>query len=104
MKIITICGSIKFQNEMLCIARKMTLEGNIVITPIFSVDKSSNVTPSEKEIYVKVHKEKIKLAYAILVVDVDKYIGKSTKNEIEFAKYLNKEIMISNLIVFIAVM
>ena len=104
MKIITICGSIKFQNEMLCIARKMTLEGNIVITPIFPVDKSSNVTPSEKEIFDKVHKEKIKLAYAILVVDVDKYIGKSTKNEIEFAKYLNKEIMISNLIVFIAVM
>lgn len=93
MKIITICGSIKFQNEMLCIARKMTLEGNIVITPIFSVDKSSNVTPSEKEIFDKVHKEKIKLADAILVVDVDKYIGKSTKNEIEFAKYLNKEII-----------
>ena len=50
MKIITICGSIKFQNEMLRIARKMTLEGNIVITPIFPVDKSSNVTPSEKKI------------------------------------------------------
>lgn len=50
------------------------------------------------------HKEKIKLADAILVVDVDKYIGKSTKNEIEYAKSLNKEIMISNLIVFIAVM
>lgn len=93
MKIITICGSIKFQNEMLCIARKMTLEGNIVITPIFSVDKSSNVTPSEKEIFDKVHKEKIKLADAILVVDVDKYIGKSTKNEIEYAKFLNKEII-----------
>ena len=41
----------------------------------------------------KVHKEKIKLAVAILVVDVDKYIGKSTRSEIEYAKSLNKEII-----------
>ena len=66
--------------------RKMTLEGNVVITPTFSVDKNSNITPSEKEMFDRVHREKIKLADAILVVDVNKYIGESTKSEIEFAK------------------
>lgn len=40
MKVITICGSLKFQNEMLRIARKMTLEENVVITLIFPVDKN----------------------------------------------------------------
>lgn len=30
---------------------------------------------------------------AILVVDVDGYIGNATKSEIEFAKSLNKEIL-----------
>ena len=37
------------------------------------------------------HKEKIKLSDAILVVDVGGYIESSTKSEIEFAKKLNKE-------------
>lgn len=60
MKVITICGSLKFQNEMLRIARKMTLEGNVVITPIFPVDKNYSVTPSEKEI--RVHREKNKVS------------------------------------------
>lgn len=41
----------------------------------------------------KIHKEKIKLSDAILVVNVDGYIGNSTKNEIEYAKSLNKEII-----------
>ena len=93
MKVITICGSLKFQNEMLRIARKMTLEGNVVITSIFPVDKNYSVTPSEKEMFARVHREKIKLADTILVVDVNKYIKESTKSEIEFAKSLNKEIL-----------
>lgn len=40
------------------------------------------------------HKERIKLADDILVVNADNYIGNSTKSEIEFAKLLNKEIII----------
>ena len=43
--------------------------------------------------FARVHREKIKLADAILVVDANKYIGESTKSEIEFAKSLNKEIL-----------
>ena len=39
------------------------------------------------------HKERIKLSDAILVVNVNDYIGSSTKSEIEFAKSLNKEII-----------
>ena len=41
----------------------------------------------------KMHKEKIKLSDAIVVVNVDGYIGSSTKSEIEYAKSLNKEII-----------
>ena len=41
----------------------------------------------------KMHKEKIKLSDAILVVNVNDYIGNSTKSEIEYAKSLNKEIL-----------
>ena len=45
------------------------------------------------EMLSNVHKEKINLSDAIFVVNVNKYIGKSTKSEIEYAQSLNKEIM-----------
>lgn len=37
--------------------------------------------------------DKIQLADALYVVNVDGYIGKSTRSEIEFAKQLGKEII-----------
>ena len=33
MKIITICGSLKFKKEMTEITEKMTLKGNCMLTP-----------------------------------------------------------------------
>lgn len=94
MKIITVCGSYKFKKEMIEIAEKMTLKGNCIITPndLTKTDKDSY---TEEEIIMidKMHKEKIKISDAILVVNVNGYIGNSTKSEIEYAKSLNKEIL-----------
>lgn len=92
MKVITICGSLKFYKEMMQVAEKMELEGNCVLVPIVGSKKESF---SKEEILMlgKMHKEKIKISDAILVVNVDDYIGKSTKSEIEFAQSLGKEIM-----------
>lgn len=50
-------------------------------------------TDEEKDILSKAHKERIKMSDAILVVNVDNYVGSNTKSEIEFAKNLNKEII-----------
>ena len=94
MKKITVCGSYKFKKEMTEITEKMALKGNCMITPI-------ELTKPDKEAYTedealmldKMHKEKIKLSDAILVVNVNGYIGNSTNSEIEYAKSLNKEIL-----------
>lgn len=95
MKIITVCGSLRFYKEMMEITEKLELEGNCMLVPIYNPSKSSKDYFTEEEALMldKMHKERIKLADAILVVNVDGYIGNSTKNEIEFAKSLNKEIM-----------
>ena len=61
MKIVTICGSFKFQKEMLEIWEKLFLEG-----------------------YLK----RIEISDAIFVCNIDGYVGESTKNEIEYAKEL----------------
>lgn len=95
MKIITVCGSMKFYKEMMDITEKMELEGNCMLVPIYNPNRPSKdfFTLEEGLILDKMHKERIKLSDAILVVDVDGYIGTSTKNEIEFAKTLDKEIL-----------
>ena len=94
MKIITICGSLKFKKAMLEISEKMELKGNCVLTPI-SPTKPDKDDYTEDEVLIldKMHKEKIKLSDAILVVNVNGYIGNSTNSEIEYAKLLNKEIL-----------
>lgn len=95
MKIITVCGSMRFINEMLEITEKMELQGNCMLIPIYNPNKKSkdDFTIEEALILDKMHKERIKLSDAILVVNVDGYIGKSTQKEIEYATSLNKEII-----------
>ena len=93
MKIITVCGSYKFKNEMMEIAEKMELEGNCVLTPIDLTKSKEYYTKDDFIMLGKMHKEKIRISDAILVVNVNNYIGESTNSEIEFAKSLNKEIL-----------
>lgn len=66
-----------------------------MLVPIYNPSKSSKDDFTEEEALMldKMHKERIKLSDAILVVNVNDYIGSSTKSEIEFAKSLNKEII-----------
>ena len=77
------------------ITEKMELEGNCMLVPIYNPTKPNKDAFTKEEILMldKMHKEKIKLSNAILVVNVNGYIGSSTKSEIEFAKSLNKEII-----------
>ncbi len=95
MKIITVCGSLRFYKEMMEITEKMELEGNCMLVPIYNPARPNkdDFTEDEALMLDKMHKERIKLADAILVVNVEGYIGVSTSKEIEFAKSLGKEVI-----------
>lgn len=94
MKVITVCGSLKFKDEIMKVAGQMELAENVILIPIFPINDDKNAfTEEELTMLGKMHKEKIKLSDAILVVNVNGYVGNSTKSEIEFAKSLNKEII-----------
>ena len=95
MKVITICGSMKFIQEMMEISEKIELQGNVVLLPIYNPSRPNKESFTIEEIAMldKMHRERIKISDAILVVNVNGYIGDSTKSEIEFAKALNKEII-----------
>lgn len=93
MKIVTLCGSLKFQNEMMAIAEKMALDGNCILTPVYPVSKELKRTGMQIENLKEAHFKRIELSDAIFVVNVNNYIGESTRLEIEYAKKLNKEIL-----------
>lgn len=93
MKIITICGSLKFEEEIKKVSFDMELRGNCVLSIIYPVGDKNSVTEEQLNVLGIMHKEKIKMSDAILVVDVDNYIGSSTKEEIKYAQSLGKEVM-----------
>ena len=93
MKIITLCGSLKFQKEMMTIAEKMALEGNCILTPVYPISENLEKTEEQLEKLKEAHFKRIELSDTILVINVNNYIGESTNLEIDYAKKLGKEII-----------
>lgn len=87
VKIITICGSSKFKEEILRIDAKLSLEGNIVISlGCFGHADELNLTRKQEAILERVHQEKMNMSDEIFVVNKDGYIGEHTERDIEYAK------------------
>ncbi|MCF6138284.1 hypothetical protein [Pseudalkalibacillus berkeleyi] len=88
MKVITLCGSTKFKEQFREIEALLTLQGNIVISVGF-IDELE-VTDEQLQMLKALHFRKIDLAEEIYVIDVDGYVGDSTRKEIKYAKDNNK--------------
>ena len=93
-KVITLCGSTKFKDKFLEVQKDLTLKGNIVISVgLFGHSGDNEVwTEGTKEMLDDMHKRKIDMADEIFVINVNGYIGESTKSEIEYALKTNKKI------------
>lgn len=83
--IITLCGSIRFKEEFLKVQEKLTLKGNIVFTPNFFNNLQGKISVEMKKMLDEMHRQKIDLSDEIYVINVNGYIGESTKSEIEYA-------------------
>ena len=93
MEVITLCGSLKFKKEMMKVAEKMALDGYCVLTPVYPVSEDIERTEEQLIKLKEAHFKRIELSDAILVVNINNYIGESTKLEIDYAKKLGKEII-----------
>ena len=93
-KVITLCGSTRFKDEFLEAQKRLTLEGNIVISVGLFGHSGDDVVWTEgvKDMLDRQHLAKIDLADEIFVVNVGGYIGKSTRREIAYADYRGKSI------------
>ena len=93
-KIITLCGSTRFKDQFIEAQKRLTLEGNIVISVgLFGHSGDKEVwTEGIKEMLDDMHKRKIDMADEIFVINVGGYIGDSTRSEIQYAKDHNKKV------------
>lgn len=94
-KVITLCGSTRFKEQFLEAQKRLTLEGNIVISVgLFGHSGDDEVwNEGTKEMLDDMHKRKIDMADAIYVINVGGYVGSSTRSEIEYARKNGKEIL-----------
>ena len=94
-KVITLCGSTRFKDQFLEAQKRLTLEGNIVISVgLFGHSGDDEVwTAGTKEMLDDMHKRKIDMADAIYVINVGGYVGSSTRSEIEYARKNGKEVL-----------
>lgn len=93
MKVITICGSMRYKKEMMKVTEELALKGYCILTPMYQVTSNIEINEKQKELLKKEHFKRIEISDAILVLNIDNYIGESTKLEIDYAKKLNKEIL-----------
>lgn len=94
-KVITLCGSTKFKDEFIREQKRLTLEGNIVISlGMFGHSGDNEVwTENTKEMLDDMHRRKIDMADEIFVINKGGYIGSSTKSEIEYAIEHGKKVV-----------
>ncbi len=100
-KVITLCGSTRFKDAFMETQKRLTLEGNIVLSVgLFGHSGDDEVwdgmdegtLSKTKEMLDDMHKRKIDMADEIYVINVGGYIGDSTRSEIEYAKATGKPV------------
>ena len=100
-KVITLCGSTRFKDEFMEVQKRLTLDGNIVISVgLFGhsgdnevwEDMDEGTLTRTKEMLDDMHKRKIDMADEIYVINVGGYIGSSTRSEINYAKAAGKSV------------
>jgi hypothetical protein len=98
--IVCLCGSTRFSQAFREATLRETLAGHIVLS--IGCDMRSDtavfagLTPAElaqvKARLDALHKEKIKLADSVLILNVGGYIGESTRSELDYARRLGKPV------------
>ena len=95
--VVCLCGSTRFVDAFNEWRRRLTLQREIVLSIEIVTTQSKDEDPQHsspevKEMLDDLHLRKIDLADYVMVLDVDGYIGYSTRKEGEYAQSLGKPI------------
>lgn len=92
IKVVTICGSMKFAKEMQVIATNLETQYGYAVIQCVDILRNE-ITSEQMQKVVDAHFKKIDISDSIYVVNINGYIGESTKREIEYATKHGKQII-----------
>ena len=93
MKIVTLCGSMRFKNEMKKIGYILETKYDMCVLQCVYNDDGMELGEKERTALNLAHFKKIEVSDAVYVVNLQGYIGEQTKKEIAFAESLGREII-----------
>ena len=90
---VCLCGSTRFKDKFFEVAKDFTLKGYIVTMPlVYHHSGDEEITEEQKRNLDELHKAKIADADLIYIININNYIGNSTRSEIKWAVQLGKKI------------
>jgi len=100
-KIVCLCGSTRFTAQMLVKQWELTKDGVIVVSwcalpdDYYKGPDKTHIGDQEgvKEIVDELHKRKIDLCDEVFVLNIEGYIGNSTRSEIDYATMTGKPVI-----------
>jgi hypothetical protein len=91
--IVCLCGSTRFADAFIKAQKDETLAGRIVLTVgLFGHVEGLDMEGPTKQMLDELHKRKIDLADRVLVLNVDGYVGASTRSEVLYARAHHKPV------------
>lgn len=99
-EVVCLCGSTRFYEAFQQANYDLTMAGKIVLSVGFYPHSKTESghgegvghDSAEKVALDELHKRKIDLADSVLVLNIDGYVGSSTRSEIDYAVKLNKPV------------
>ncbi|WP_439936925.1 hypothetical protein ACS3YM_13390 [Nocardia sp. N13] len=85
LRVITLCGSMRFRAELERLETELTLAGHVVLSPVV-LAPGTDLTEEQRARLGRVHLQKVSMADEVLVVNVGDYVGESTRREIAHAR------------------
>ncbi len=92
VQVITLCGSTRFKEAFFIEARRLTLEGHIVLTTFIFTHDGDEITKKQKKMLKTLQEERILISNRAHVININNYIGESTRSEINYAKKHGREV------------
>lgn len=93
IKTVTICGSMKFAEEMKQISWKLEAEKGFAVIQCVYNEQNEPIPEEVQKRLAAAHYKKIDICDAVYIVDIDGYIGTSVANEISYASANGKELI-----------
>lgn len=93
LEVVTICGSMRFANEMKKIALLLEKTHNMSVLQCVYNEEEIKLSDEEIKKLNETHYRKIQIADAIYVVNLNGYIGEQVRREIAFAEKIGKKVI-----------